>query len=49
MGDSEKYAKKPVQKLITPEVLTLPMKEGATNRGDIPPPVNLLAMENKSS
>ncbi len=48
MGDSEKYAKKPVQKpLITPEVLTPPIKEEATKRGDISPPINLFAMENK--
>src|SRR3989338_4870539 len=48
MGDNEKYAKKPVQKpLITPEVLTPPIKEEATKKGDIPPPTNLLAMKKK--
>ncbi|MDP2208372.1 MAG: hypothetical protein Q8K98_06325 [Bacteroidota bacterium] len=48
MGDSEKYAKKPVQKpLITPEILPQVIKEGATKKGDISPPVSLLAMKNK--
>src|SRR3990167_1923393 len=46
MGDSEKYAEKAVKKpLITPDVL--PIKEEATKRGDMSPPVSLLAMKNK--